>query len=189
MSYEVMVGTGTSPHGTQTNCVKWGTYEPPNSGPEAGLCNGGMVDGVMWAPCPSKDACRAATQQRVLREARERGERSLPIARSTVTVLGGQNQPFGGSTSVPASTLPQRPAAGAPAAVIQPDTSNPYMKTARVGSAPRAGMHSPTFLPKKKEGWFSRLGKNMLQGMFNAMGWHVHDFTSNVDIFPHEDEE
>jgi hypothetical protein len=90
--------------------------------------------------------------------------------------------------TVPGTTLPQRPVGG-PAQIVTPDTNNPYLATPRILSPTRAGMHSPTFLPKKKEGWMLRLGKNMLQGMFNAFGWHMHDYTSNVDLFPHDDKE
>lgn len=194
---EPVIGTNMSPVGSQMNCNSWGTYEAPGTSETAALCSGGTVDGEMWGPCPSRDACRAAKQQRVLTEARDRAAQGarLPVygqPQSTVRVVGGQgmpNMPRPMTTGMsPGTTLPQRPV-GAPATIVTPETTNPYLATQRILSPTRAGMHSPTFLPKKKEGWMLRLGKNMLQGMFNAFGWHMHDFTSNVDLFPHDDED
>ena len=42
---------------------------------------------------------------------------------------------------------------------------------------------SPTFLPDEDEGIFSRLGKNIGQGMIPSTGWHIYDFARTVDMF------
>lgn len=179
------------------NCNSWGTYESPGTSETAALCNGGTVDGELWATCPSRDACRNAKQVRVIQEARDRAAQGnkptgLPVyGQSTVRVVGGQGMPRPMNAGLPnaPTTLPQGRPAGTPAQIVTPESKNPYLATPRIGAPTRAGMHSPTFLPKKKEGWLLRLGKNMLQGMFNALGWHMHDYTSNVDLFPHDDNE
>lgn len=191
------IGENISPVGSQMNCNSWATYEAPGTSETAALCNGGTVDGELWAPCPSREACRGARQQRTLQDARDRAAnaaKNLPVygQQSAVRVVGGQGmpRPMMGTTpgAVPGTTLPQRPVGG-PAQIVTPDTKNPYLDTPRILSPTRAGMHSPTFLPKKKEGWLLRLGKNMLQGVVSAFGWHMHDFSSNVDLFPHDDED
>lgn len=108
-------------------------------------------------------------------------------AQSAVRVMGGQG--FGQMTgSSPSTTLPQRPVGG-PATIHRGETNNPYLDTPKVLTPTRPGMHSPTFLPKKKESWLSRLAKNMFQGVLNSFGWHLHDYTQHVDLFPHDDEE
>lgn len=177
------------------NCNAWGTYEAPGTSETAALCNGGTVDGEHWDACPSREACRAARNRRVVQDARDRAAnaaasatRSLPVTgQSVVRVIGNQALP--GRPSVgPATTLPQRPVGG-PATIVQPETNNQYLDTPRVLTPTRPGMHSPTFLPKRKESWLARLGKNMFQGVLNSFGWHLHDYTQHVDLFPHEDEE
>ncbi len=197
MSNEPAVGETISPVGTQMNCTAWGTYEAPGTSETAALCNGGTVDGELWAACPSRVGCRESKNRRVISDARDRAAaavaRSLPVIgqqQSVVRVMGNQGmpRPITGATSAPATTIPQRPVGG-PATIVQPETQNKYLDTPRVLTPTRAGMHSPTFLPKKSENWLSRLGKNMVQGVLNSFGWHLHDYTANVDLFPHEDEE
>jgi hypothetical protein len=29
----------------------------------------------------------------------------------------------------------------------------------------------------------------MMQGVFNSMGWHLHDYTQHVDLFPYQGDE
>jgi hypothetical protein len=184
MSTEPEIGTNIGPTNKNMNCDAWGTYESPNSSPTAVLCNGGMLDGRLWAPCPSREDCRRARNERVLSQARNPGPR-LPMAQSTVRVVGSQSQSAYGGYSSPAPTsIPQRPI-GAPAQVHRAESGNPYIDTPRVLTPSRPGMHSPTFMPEKEEHWASRLFRNMVQGVFNSMGWHVHDYTQHVDIFPY----
>ncbi len=177
------------------NCNSWGTYEAPGTSETAALCNGGTVDEELWAPCPSREACRAARSRRVIQEAQERaaGKVHLPQAgqqqqNSVVRVMGGQGMPRPMSgIGAPGTTLPQRPVGG-PAQVVKPENGNPYLDTPRVLTPTRAGMHSPTFLPHKKEPWLTRLVKNMFQGVLNSLGWHLHDYTQHTDLFPHDEE-
>lgn len=102
--------------------------------------------------------------------------------------MGGQGMPQGMMSGAPGTALPQRPVGG-PATVVRPENGNTYLDTPRVLNPTRSGMHSPTFLPKKRESWLTRLGKNMFQGVLNSFGWHLHDYTQHVDLFPHDDEE
>ena len=194
MSNEPAVGETISPEGTQMNCNSWGTYEAPGTSETAALCNGGSVDGELWAPCPSNTRCREVKNRRIVQNARDRAAlaatRSLPVAgQSAVRVIGNQGMPRSviGPTSGPPTTIPQR-SAGGPATIVSPETENPFLDTPRVLVPTRPGMHSPTFLPKKTEGWLSRLGKNMFQGVINSFGWHLHDYTQHVDLFPHDEE-
>jgi len=195
MSQVAEVGTNIGPTNRNMNCDSWGTYESPNSSPTAVLCNGGTLEGHLWAQCPSKEDCRKARNDRILADARARsGRTSLPVIgqaggpTSTVRVVGQQTARTYGTTSPAATTLPQRPV-GAPAQIHRAETGNPYIDTPRVFSPTRPGMHAPTFLPHKKEHWARRLMKNMMQGAFNAFGWHIHDFTQHVDLFPYEEDE
>jgi hypothetical protein len=193
MSLEPEVGNNIGPTNKNMNCDSWGTYESPNSSPTASLCNGGTLDGHLWAECPSREDCRKERNQRVLADARARSGRThLPTVSpaSQVRFVGGQTQrPFSGTTSSPAATtIPQRPV-GVPAQIHKAESGNPYIDTPRVLAPTRPGMHSPTFLPNKKEHWATRLFKNMVQGAFNAFGWHIHDLTQHVDLFPYQDDE
>jgi hypothetical protein len=190
---EGLVGGDESPAGKPMNCNSWGTYEAPGTSETAALCSGGIVtgddgEGRLWAPCPSKEECRKAKNERVLSDARQRATQTthLPMMpRSSVNFVGGPRP----MTSLGAPTsLPQKPLGG-PATIITPESTNPHLNTPRVLTPTRPGMHSPTFLPKKNENWLLRLGKNVLQGALNAFGWHTHDFTQHVDIFPHKDDE
>jgi len=188
---EGLVGGEESPAGKPMNCNSWGTYEAPGTSDTAPLCSGGIVDDVLWAPCPSKEECRKAKNDRVLSDARQRAAQTthLPVmpARSSFNFVGGAPRPMTGMTGA-ATTLPQKPMGG-PATIITPEGTNPHLTTPRVLTPTRPGMHSPTFLPKKNENWLLRLGKNMFQGALNAFGWHTHDFTQHVDLFPHKDDE
>lgn len=167
--------------GKPMNCDSWGTYEAPGSNsPTQGLCNGGTVDGTLWKECPSKEECRAERNKRVY----SRPSGSLTPAQSLVRVVGGQNAGmptrFGPPTSYPQAVKPTP----APAQIITPDTTNPYLGTPRVLNSGRAGMHSPTFLPRPGEHWLVRFLKNAVQGMLNSFGHHVSEFTQSVDLFP-----
>lgn len=191
MYQEPEVGNNIGPTNKNMNCDSWSTYESPNSSPTAVLCNGGTMDGHLWAACPSKDDCRSARNARVLTEARNRTSTRthLPVDQSVVRVVGGQGQTRTAYGTSPAPTaIPQRPV-GVPAQIHRAETGNPYIDTPRVFTPTRPGMHAPTFLPHKKEHWAFRLFKNMAQGAFNAFGWHVHDFTQHVDLFPYQDDE
>lgn len=190
-SEEATVGDATSPAGKPMNCTSWGTYEAPGSSQTAALCNGGTLDDTLWAPCPSREECRKSRNERVLSEARARTMQThlpvVPPGQSAVRFVGGQGRPSPAGFG-PQTTLPQRPQGG-PAQIVTPESNNPHLNTPRVLTPTRPGMHSPTFLPKKNEHWFLRLIKNMAQGAINAFGWHAHDFTQHVDLFPHNDNE
>lgn len=68
---------------------------------------------------------------------------------------------------------------------IQPPQQFPQaMQTQFAAPIPfHAGGVSPTFLPDDGESVFSRLGKNIGQGMIASTGWHVFDFARTVDMF------
>tara|TARA_Y100000310_G_scaffold179834_1_gene179760 strand:+ start:417 stop:656 length:240 start_codon:yes stop_codon:yes gene_type:complete len=66
------------------------------------------------------------------------------------------------------------------------DPTNPYLASER---APHQMGPSPTFIPKKKEGVFKRLGKNIAQGWVAAFGWHMFDMAQQVDLFPEGEDE
>lgn len=68
---------------------------------------------------------------------------------------------------------------------VQPPQQFPQsMQTPFAAPIPfHAGGVSPTFLPDEDEGIFSRLGKNIGQGMIASTGWHIYDFARTVDMF------
>jgi hypothetical protein len=68
---------------------------------------------------------------------------------------------------------------------IQPPQQFPQaMQTPFAAPVPfHAGGVTPTFLPEDGEGIFTRLGKNIGQGMIGSFGWQVFDFARNVDMF------
>lgn len=58
-----------------------------------------------------------------------------------------------------------------------PGTTTPQMARTR-------SSQSPVFLPSDKADALSRLGRNILQGVLNAFGWHILSYTERVDLFP-----
>lgn len=175
-NYIPAVGSNVSPAGTPMNCNSWGTYEPPNTSATAGFCNGGTVDGELWAPCPSQEACRVERNRRSLADSRSR----LPVMQqSNVRIVGQPPRTIsvGGLGGAPTS-LAQRPAV---AQVISPTTGNPYLDTIRANTGDH---HSPTYLPAPEESFWRRLFANMFIGMLEAGAYHVSSFLKNVDIFP-----
>ena len=63
-----------------------------------------------------------------------------------------------------------------------PEDAPEAMRTKYV--APSTNRHvSPTFIPEEGEGVFSRLGRNIVQGAVNSLGWHVFDYSLHVDMF------
>ena len=73
----------------------------------------------------------------------------------------------------------------APQPVVPPETYPRVMQTPYTVPMPvqPVGSVSPTFLPRSDESVWSRLGKNVAQGWLNSTGWHVFDYTRNVDLF------
>lgn len=169
--------------GKPMNCQQWGTYEPPGTSPTAGYCNGGTVDGELWQQCPSKDECRNERNRRMMAP----GLSQLRHPQSVVRVVGGQGTMptrFGPPTNIPQGNGIRPPQV---AQIVTPtDTSNPYLGTPKVLNSGRAGMHSPTFLPRPGEHWLMRFFKNAIQGAANAFGHHIAEFTQSVDLFPFE---
>lgn len=199
-----LTGTALSPAGKAMNCNQWGTYESPGTAsPTQAYCNGGTVDGELWAPCASREECRAAKNQAVLEESRNRLHQIGTPNRSAVTITNPTRAVYPQQTptaqpyrpaytpSAPAygsplntpTALPQRPVApaGAPG-VITPNHNNPYLDTPR---AAYGGDHSPTYLPAPDEPFMRRLFANMAQGAIEASAHHVSSFLRNVDIFPY----
>ncbi len=185
-NYVPAVGSNTSPVGKPMNCNTWGTYEAPNTSPTAGFCNGGTVDGEMWAPCPSQNECRQERNYRNLGDARTR----LPVAnQSTVRVVGQPPRSiygsgYSGTPSYPSygtapTSLPQRQPTPQ---VFTPSNNNPYLDTPRVSAG---GDHSPTYLPAPEEHFLRRLLANMIIGALEAAAFHVSSFLRNVDIWPY----
>ena len=71
-----------------------------------------------------------------------------------------------------------------PHPVSPPPQFPPAMQTPYASPIPfHAGGITPTFLPAPGESVWSRLGKNVGQGMIGAFGWQVFDLARNVDFF------
>lgn len=71
-----------------------------------------------------------------------------------------------------------------PQPVSPPPQFPPAMQTSYAAPIPfHAGGVTPTFLPAAGENIWSRLGKNVAQGMIGSTGWHVFDFARSVDFF------
>lgn len=71
-----------------------------------------------------------------------------------------------------------------PHPVSPPSQYPPAMQTPYASPIPfHAGGITPTFLPAAGESVWSRLGKNVGQGMIGAFGWQVFDLARNVDFF------
>lgn len=175
------IGAYESPVRKPMNCNTWGTYETAGSSPTAGYCNGGTVDGELWAPCPSRVECREARNQRAIANA-QRPNTRLTVVNQPPQAVYSSNRP----TSAPtystgyggASTVPQRPATPN---VVTPANNNPYLDTARAGTTTD---HSPTYLPAPEEHFARRLGANMVIGALESAAHHASSFLRNVDIFP-----
>lgn len=55
--------TWCSQTGRMKNCQEYAEWEEGHSG-ESAMCNGGIFDGDTYDPCPSREPCRAATQNK-----------------------------------------------------------------------------------------------------------------------------
>ncbi len=190
------------PTGKMKNCMEWALYEPPKSSPEAGLCNGGWVDGDWYDECPAKYDCRRATK-----EAAEK-KRSLPVmnpskpfGRQSGTKVIGSTSHFEPYQMTPWPTsLPTKQAKDSdeqlppgwmqpahpmfPSPIVPPAAYPQAMQTPFVAPTPfHAGGITPTFLPRGKHDILPRLGKNIMQGWIGSAGWHVFDFARSVDMF------
>jgi hypothetical protein len=88
-----------------------------------------------------------------------------------------QAQQVGGYPSVPYPVYYPQP-------VAPPPQFPAAMQTQYASPIPfHAGGVTPTFLPHDGENIWSRLGKNVAQGMIGSTGWHIFDFARNVDFF------
>lgn len=125
---------------------------------------------------------------RTTRQAIENGARLMNAAPTTLAaarpaqgtgmMMSGQPQP--GQANYPGVPYPMY----VPTPVQPPQQFPQAMQTPFAAPIPfHAGGISPTFLPDHDEGIFSRLGKNVGQGMIASVGWHVFDFARNVDMF------
>lgn len=167
----------------QKNCNTYGEYETPGESPTAALCNGGWYDGKKWDACPAKEECRYETR----RKSGGAGRVTLPtIQPRSRTIAATPNLTRGMTRASPSPSKPAPQQVASPTTIHAPDPGNPYLATER---APHQMGPSPTFIPTKKEGVFTRLGKNIAQGWVAALGWHLFDMAQQVDMFPEEDEE
>lgn len=107
------------------------------------------------------------------------------------TSMPGRPQQVGGAQPARANNQPVDgwfPTAPYPAYYPQPVSPPPQyppaMQTPYASPIPfHAGGITPTFLPAPGESVWSRLGKNVGQGMIGAFGWQVFDLARNVDFF------
>ena len=196
----------TGPTKKKKNCNEWALFEPRHSSASAAMCNGGYYDGDRYPECPSKYDCKAATVKK------EKGKRALPVMNpsrpfSTRTIGGTPNLPkFERASPFAWTSLPtkngeqvevdedetpwhypygQFPMAVVPPPVMPAPGQYPLaMQTPYARPTPtHMGGITPTFLPVGKHDIFSRLGKNIAQGMIGATGWHIFDFARTVDLF------
>jgi hypothetical protein len=196
--------------GKMKNCPTgvWADYEEGQRN-GAALCNGGIYSGKTYDPCPSRTECRAATERAAAEEEQRvrlpqyqqpQGTRFLagtPAARQNIPAAQPLRNGYGQSTTLtsarPQTTqyhqqyVPPRPD------VLQPPVQLPEhyptaLRTPFAAPAPVGmGGVSPTFLPNDEdERLFVRLFKNITQGAISSTGWHVFDFSRNVDLFPHQ---
>lgn len=192
----------------EQNCNAWATYEEKGSSPSSKLCHGGLFEGDVFAPCPARYDCQAATYRKSAEESRER--KRLPVM--TNTGPRNREQPFNrgriiGSTptaegprnlvrqalepaykalaGMPTThrTREESPVLPGPAVVTPPGHYPVTMQTPYGAPHPMAGLMTPTFLPKERHDIFPRLFANMAQGALGAMGWQVLDYARSVDIF------
>lgn len=167
-------------HQNDKNCNTYGEYEGPGESPTAALCNGGWFDGKRWEACPQKDSCRVET-----RSQSRSGRVTLPTITprgSFRTIATTPNLTRGRTRASKPATTNQSMTSAPPAL----DPRNPYLATER---APHQMGPSPTFIPKKKEGVFKRLSKNIAQGWVASFGWHMFDMAQQVDMFPEEEDD
>lgn len=165
------------PYGHPKNCNEWAKYEAPATSDSATLCNGGWFEGTYYPICPSRAECKEETIRK--------DTRRLPIVNPQRT-FGGSRLLASTERHVPVS-MPTRQASAPmthqPSQIVKPDeTVSPALRTPYVMPNPTLAV-SPTFVPEDDEGIFSRLGKNIAQGMVNATGWHIFDFSRHVDMF------
>lgn len=202
----------TGPTGKPKNCSTWAEYEEKGSSTTAALCHGGYFDNDYYDTCPSKNDCQLATIRKK-HEPRLSSPPILNPARNSSTVLGQtpnvaqrvtpqpQYYPYpqpslhpqkvppaysGLPTSIPARPA-SHPTSGYPHyQPVMPPADYPVAMQTPYGAPMHVGAEgaaSPTFLPQSSEGTFSRLGKNVAQGMMSAAGWHVFSYMRYVDIF------
>lgn len=189
-----MADEGIGPTGHVKNCNAWAAYEEKDS-PDSTktLCHGGRYNGDWWQPCPSKADCKAATEAARMVDA-GRPVTHLPVVQGqspfarSVTPMSTTRIPTAMSSFRPtvASAVPQPQYAhpGMPVPVQPPETYPASMRSTYAAG----GMHgpSPVFIPRAGEGVMARLGKNMVQGAFGALGFHIMGMAQSVDFF-HED--
>lgn len=192
----------------EKNCTQWAMYEEGSSG-TAALCNGGWFDGKWKKECPAKPECRTASINAgsyvpVQNLTRPQATSFSPqIVASTPNLQGPIRAPAPGSSfwnitntlpsaangqqarqpqtmqaQVQNQARPPQPQLGQP---VSQHLQTPFMPY----HPPQIGGVTPTFLPVHGESVFSRLIRNIIQGFFGAMGWHIFDFTRTVDFFPH----
>lgn len=131
-------------------------------------------------------------------------------ARPGSTIVGGTpnladhlrgwgNWPGGAPTTIPRAEVSMRPTVALPTPMqvnaplpfpIQPPQEWPAaMQTPYAGPTPvMSGGMTPTFLPRKDESVWARLGKNIAQGWLGSTGWQIFDLSRTVDLFGHRKE-
>lgn len=170
------------PTGRLKNCNEWAQFEPKGSSRTAALCHGGVFEDDRYPMCPSIWDCKEATGRvERLTQIRNKDE-GRPLVGSqlvgaTMNTLVNRFEPF-------RSTLPSKKKEDAVVgSVVIPSEDLPeVMRTPHVAMSEMGGI-TPTFLPEKKEAIFSRLGKNIAQGMVGSTGWQVWAYARHVDMF------
>jgi hypothetical protein len=144
---------------------------------------------------PQQQTQHAGNMDFDYRRWREDYERRLAQAPTTAPArpaqIGGAQPARPASPAVAASAAPQQfqyPSTPYPVyypQAITPPTQFPQtMQTQYAAPIPfHAGGITPTFLPANGESVWSRLGKNVAQGMIGSTGWHIFDLARTVDFF------
>lgn len=188
---------------SQANCDSWAEYETRGSSPSSNLCHGGYYDGDYFEACPARSECKQATKQRAATSGRKRTMPVLNAAKpvgsprsgirelATTSNLEKMETHFGKTpewktrTSLPGKKTTTTAHTPAQVPVIPPKEYPVALRTPHMSPHPMAptGGVTPTFLPDDKPDRFSRLGKNIAQGMIGVTGWHVHEYLRHVDMF------
>jgi hypothetical protein len=111
---------------------------------------------------------------------RWRGTPPTSLPARTSGMAPAQPAGGGGSLNYPSSPYP----AYVPTPIQPPQQFPPSMQTPFAAPVPfHAGGITPTFLPVGDESIWTRLGKNIGQGMVGSFGWQIFDFARTVDMF------
>lgn len=196
------------PTGRMKNCDSWAEYEAKGTSETAAMCHGGWFEDERFRECPSKYDCKKATEKKNKRHLAlvPSMNPAKPYGGSKSgqgsTILGSTEPMFApynfadltttvptrkaetASTRKPTTLYPSQVPVDFPQPIQPPEVFPEVMRTPFVAPrpVPTQGI-TPTFLPVDGESRGGRLGKNILQGMIGAGGWHIYDFARSVDLF------